>query len=86
VRATGPLGDLPLVVLTASQYGAPPSGLPIDFVAAYERMAQELQQELVRLSTCSTHIIAEHSGHFIQCDEPELVVAAVRHVVELARE
>jgi pimeloyl-ACP methyl ester carboxylesterase len=86
VRATEPLGALPLVVLTASQYGEPPSGLPDDFVAAYEHMAHELQHELVRLSTRSTHIMAEHSGHFIQCDEPELVVAAVRHVVELARE
>jgi pimeloyl-ACP methyl ester carboxylesterase len=85
VRATGSLGDVPLVVLTASQYGDPPSDLPADFVAAYGRMAHELQYELVRLSTCSTHIMAEHSGHFIQCDEPELVVAAVRYAIELAR-
>jgi hypothetical protein len=40
-------------------------------------MFHELQRDLVRLSARSTHIMAEHSGHFIQSDEPELVITAI---------
>jgi hypothetical protein len=29
--------------------------------------------------------MAEHSGHFIQSDEPELVLTAIRQVVEMAQ-
>lgn len=48
-------------------------------------MFQQLQRELVQLSTCGMHIIAEHSGHDIHLDEPELVVTAIRQVVEMAQ-
>jgi hypothetical protein len=37
------------------------------------------------LDARSMHVMAKQSGHFIQCDEPELVIAAIRHVVELAQ-
>jgi pimeloyl-ACP methyl ester carboxylesterase len=77
---------MPLVVLTARHHGDPPLDLPADFTAAYDRMFHELQHDLVRLTTHSTHIMAEHSGHFIQLDEPDLVVTAIRQVVEQAQE
>ena len=40
---------------------------------------------MARLSTRGRQIIAKHSGHFIHEDEPELVVAAIREMVEQAR-
>jgi pimeloyl-ACP methyl ester carboxylesterase len=85
VREAGSLNAMPLMVLTARHHGEPPTDLPADFIAAYDRMFHELQRDLVRLSARSTHIMAEHSGHFIQADEPELVVTAIRQVVEMAR-
>jgi pimeloyl-ACP methyl ester carboxylesterase len=85
VRMAGSLGSRPLVVLTARDHGEPPPDLPADFLAAYDVMFHELQRELVQLSTRGTHIIAEHSGHFIQSDEPELVVTAIRQIVEMAQ-
>ena len=43
------------------------------------------QQDLARLSTQSTHLIAERSGHFIMGEQPELVSAAITPVVEAVR-
>jgi pimeloyl-ACP methyl ester carboxylesterase len=70
-RASGDLGALPLRVLTA----ADPSP---------ERLCY--QEELTKASSRGRHILSRKSGHFIPLDEPELVVEAIREVVEEARE
>jgi pimeloyl-ACP methyl ester carboxylesterase len=44
-----------------------------------------MQDELARLSTRGTHVIAKNSGHFIQLDRPDIVIEAVRKVVDQAR-
>jgi pimeloyl-ACP methyl ester carboxylesterase len=71
VRATGKLGDIPLVVLTRGR----------DLNPSWKK----LQDDLATLSSNSQHIIASNSAHGIQGDEPELVVDAIRHVVEALR-
>jgi pimeloyl-ACP methyl ester carboxylesterase len=48
-------------------------------------MFLELQADLTRLSSRSRYVIAEHSGHTIHQDEPELVVASIRGLVEAGR-
>jgi len=48
-------------------------------------MFLELQADLTRLSSRSRHVIAEHSEHTIHQDEPELVVASIRGLVEAGR-
>jgi len=40
---------------------------------------------LARLSRHSRHVIAAKSGHWIQFDEPDLVVAAIRDIVDRTR-
>ena len=42
----------------------------------------ELHEELALLSSNSTHIMAEESGHFIQHDQPELVISAILGIIE----
>jgi pimeloyl-ACP methyl ester carboxylesterase len=42
-------------------------------------------RQLARLSSQGRHIVATGSGHWIQFDEPELVVTAIRDVVDRAR-
>jgi pimeloyl-ACP methyl ester carboxylesterase len=84
VRATGLLGDLRLVVLSASEIPSPP-GHTADLVVRFEAVAHELQRELATLSTRSTHIVA-HSGHFIQWEQPGLVIDAIRELTEAARD
>jgi pimeloyl-ACP methyl ester carboxylesterase len=67
VAATGAYGDIPLVVLSAS-------GLCPSRVREHEALAN--------LSSQGKHIVASKSGHWIQLDEPDLVVESIREVVE----
>jgi pimeloyl-ACP methyl ester carboxylesterase len=70
VAACGPVGDLPLVVLTA----ADPSPA---------RAAR--QDALACLSTRGRHVIAREGGHWLILDQPELVVRMIESVVEEVR-
>lgn len=77
VRQAGDLGDLPLVVLTRST--------PTDLAAPeaeLEATWQELQQELAALSTQGRLLQATASGHDIHLEEPELVLEAIRSLLE----
>jgi pimeloyl-ACP methyl ester carboxylesterase len=42
----------------------------------------ELQRELAARSPRAEHVIAKQSGHFIQNDEPQLVTAGVRRILD----
>ncbi|MFC3885704.1 alpha/beta fold hydrolase [Bacillus songklensis] len=66
-------GDVPLLVLSAGKK------------AFYSKESQEIwhdmQKELLDLSTKSELIIAQKSGHYIQHDEPEYVVNAIKKII-----
>jgi pimeloyl-ACP methyl ester carboxylesterase len=64
------LGAVPLVVISGGDQ-------PPDMIAKH--------QELTRLSSESRHVVATGSGHWIQLDQPGLVIAAVRDLVERLR-
>jgi len=83
--ATGSLGDIPLVVLSRDP-NAPQPDLPEDLVKPTSDAWQQMQEELAHLSTRSTHVVTKNSGHYIQLDRPEVVIEAVRNLVEQARE
>lgn len=80
------LGDIPLVVLSRgrSQMSTGP-GISAEDVEQFKAVQNELQAELAALSPKGKRIIAEESGHYIQVDQPELVIDAIREVVEAAR-
>lgn len=80
-----PLGDLPLVVLTRSPRSSMAPFLPPEIAAAAGPVWQALQAELARLSSNSTHTWAKQAGHSLHLQEPELMIAAIRQVVEAAR-
>jgi len=42
-------------------------------------------RQLARLAPNGRHVVAAQSGHWIQFDEPDLVVAIIRETVERAR-
>ena len=48
--------------------------------AAWDRMWRQLQEDLAACSTHGEFRLAEKSGHFIQRDQPELVIQAIRDV------
>jgi len=71
---------------------AAPPHVPIAVISSppgqADLMAQshlELQADLARRSASSVHIFAEGSGHFIQHDRSDVVIKAIRDVVERAR-
>jgi len=70
VAATGDYGDVPLVVLSA---GNPTT-------------AQMMEHEAVaRLSSNGKLIVVPNSGHWIQFDQPQFVIDAIREVLQSAR-
>jgi hypothetical protein len=52
---------------------------------ALQNIEVSLQRELTKISTRGTFILAENSSHFIQLDQPELVIESIRQVVEMAQ-
>ena len=79
--------DIPLVVLahgTVNKDMIPP-GWSQEQLDARERVWREMQQDYSRRSPRGELIVAERSGHYIQNDQPELVIDAVRRVVESVR-
>jgi pimeloyl-ACP methyl ester carboxylesterase len=82
--ATGSLGDLPLAVLSHDP-DKPSADIPVDLAKPTNEAWEKMQEELAHLSTRGTHEIAKNSSHYIQMDRPDLVIDAVRSVVEQAR-
>jgi pimeloyl-ACP methyl ester carboxylesterase len=78
VRDAGPLPNVPLVVLRHGRPLPQPSGWP---VAEIERIWLQMQQELAAMVPGSKLIVAEQSQHFIQVDQPELVMETIKGVV-----
>jgi len=83
--ATGTLGDMPLAVLSHDP-SKPQPDLPIDLDKPTNDAWEKMQEELAHLSTRGTQTIAKNSGHYIQLDRPDVVIDAVRRVVEQVRQ
>jgi len=82
--ATGSLGDMPLAVLSHDP-DKPSADLPADLAKPANEAWEKMQEELARLSTRGTQVMAKNSSHYIQIDRPDVVIDAVRRVVEQAR-
>lgn len=79
--ATGSLGDMPLAVLSHDPE-KPSSDLPPDLAKPTNEAWEKMQEDLAHLSTRGTQTIAKNSAHYIQIDRPDVVIDAVRSVVE----
>lgn len=83
VRSARRLFDCPLIILARGLPDEPSAIWPSE---SLQRIEVDLQRELAGISTRGTFIFAEKSHHFIQRDEPELVIESIRQVVEVARQ
>jgi pimeloyl-ACP methyl ester carboxylesterase len=81
-RATSqrPYGDMPLIVLTRGL--SDESGPDSQALLAEHRKEHEA---VARLSGNGQLIVAAHSGHHVQIDEPQLVITAIQTVVAAVR-
>src|SRR6266516_3245551 len=82
-----PLRPIPLFVLTQGQPFdlTPWQPLPADFPAALNRAWHTGQDALATLAPNAKHTVATKSAHYIQIQEPQLVIDAIRDVVEAVR-
>lgn len=78
VAAIGGMGAIPLVVLSRGRSARPELG------PASEAVWQEMQRDLARLSTNSTHLIVPGAGHTIHQDAPEAVIQALANLCNRA--
>src|SRR5262249_10469199 len=73
-RTAIPLPNVPLILLTGM--GAEP-----DKTSEAKQLWLSLHNEWLKQLPNARHIITDKSGHYIQIDEPELVIDAIRQVV-----
>jgi pimeloyl-ACP methyl ester carboxylesterase len=80
VKASGTLGDKPLIVLTAgkSVLGMPVKGKELEELR--DVWVNDLQLQLVRLSSRGKRITVPDSDHMIPFERPDAIVNAVREV------
>ncbi len=77
---------MPLVVLSHSRTDPNPFGFPLEWpIDALNRAFQVSQDKIAALVPGARHVIAARSGHYIQLDQPKLVIDAIRSVVKRAR-
>ena len=76
-------GYMPLVVLTSGNHPMPP-GIPAgvrEQAAVYFRALASGHDALAKLSTRGQNQLVPDSGHFIQLDDPTVVLAAINRVL-----
>ena len=80
-----PLPPVPLIVISKGRPFQLPSDLPAGLPAAVERAWTASQDEFAGLQPDTPHVIATKSSHNVQIEEPQLVIDAIKQVVERAR-
>lgn len=75
IKAAGPFPDILVIVITAGKKW-------ILDTQAWREQWMRFQQDLVSLSPQGKQIIAAESGHFIQDQQPEIVINAIQDIVE----
>ena len=84
MREVGTLGDIPTIVIRHGKPGPVAPGTKAETAARIEQLVAEVQAELAAQSARGKVICAEHSGHDVQLEAPELVIEAIRELVSLA--
>jgi pimeloyl-ACP methyl ester carboxylesterase len=96
IRAVPPLHSIPLVVLSADRPWGPqvppmiaagklPADIPPDFGYVTDAAQKKAHEQLAKLVPNAKHITKTNSGHEIHKEQPQLVIAAIREVVEAVR-
>ena len=75
-RQSGPQPDVPVVII---------SGAHASDSEKFREAWEQLQGRLAAAYPRATRIVATQSGHYVPFDQPEMVVDAIREVVEKAR-
>jgi pimeloyl-ACP methyl ester carboxylesterase len=74
-------GDIPLIVITGTGDSRRASFPTEEMAVKYEEIWMGMQKDLLKLSTNSEHVLASKSGHYVQLEQPEVVVEAIRKLL-----
>ena len=66
--------NVPLIVLSA--------GKKAHYSMGSQKLWNEMQREILEISSDGELVIAENSAHYIQNDEPEVVFCAIKKLIE----
>ena len=80
VRRVVSLGDIPLHVITAGTF-LNQSLIPSVRRVELQRRWEDLQKQFLKLSSRATQSIMHSSGHFVQRDDPQVVIDAIKAVI-----
>lgn len=79
VLESGPLGDLPLIVI---RHGKPMFGtLPVSQADEMEEKWKHFQEEIAAQSTAGQLVVASGSGHLIQGEQPAIIVESIQQLL-----
>ena len=85
-RTLGSLGSMPLVALSHDpDKGVGPGIIGVDLAKQVEIVSGQLQEELSRLSTRGSRVVAKGATHYVQLDRPDLIIDAILLVVDTSR-
>jgi pimeloyl-ACP methyl ester carboxylesterase len=82
LKAANNLGNLPIVSLKSQTFLRPLFGLKFLSLATADRVRDQIQLDLLKLSTNFQRILANHSSHFVWIDEPNLIIDAVATLLQ----
>jgi pimeloyl-ACP methyl ester carboxylesterase len=96
IRAAPAMHPMPIVVLSADRPWGPqvpsmtaagklPADIPPDFGYVTDAAQKKAQERLAKLVPNEKHITNTNSGHEIHKEQPQLVIDAIREVVEAVR-
>ncbi len=78
---SAPAGNIPVVILIRGLFVELPPTAPAKFGHILERAWRKSEDQLAEAVPHTQFVVARKSGHYIQWDEPALVVQAIRDVM-----
>jgi pimeloyl-ACP methyl ester carboxylesterase len=82
-RDAKPFGGLPLTALTAGKMSVP--GVTPEVADGLHREWVAMHKEIAARSTHGRWVLAERSTHYIQRDQPDLVIQSIREMLDTVR-
>ncbi len=76
------LGTMPIVNIKANSFFKPAIWTVLIPLGSANQLRDRMHDALMRLSTRCGQLMAENSGHFVWVDEPEVMLTAVKQVLE----
>lgn len=82
VQCANQFGDLPIVSIKSKSFFKPSIWTTIIPLQAANRLRDQMHSQLLKLSTNCVQLQAKQSGHFVWVDQPDVMVTAVKLILE----